>query len=164
AVDANVKVEYTVEKVTTPKAGTAYVFGLTQKNLGSDLYFAGAMSGNYLATTDKISKAATVYLEADGENFRLYFEKDGAKNYVEIYEYTSGKAGIQIVAAPTMSYTYNAEMGVLIANVAGSDRYLGTYNNFNTISASATSYITGANAANVGVTQFPAYLFTATAK
>ena len=37
------------------------------------------------------------------------------------------------------------------------DYYLGTYNTFNTISASKTSYI---NAENTGVSQFPAVLYT----
>ena len=40
------------------------------------------------------------------------------------------------------------------------DYYLGTYKTFETISASKTTYITGDNAANVGVSQFVARLVT----
>ena len=90
--------------------------------------------------------------------------KDGKKNYLDIHEYTAGKAGVRITDTPSAVYTFDAGSAVLIANVAGSDRYLGTYNTYSTISASATSYITGENAKNVGVTQFPAYLFTAVEK
>ena len=143
--------------VEAPAADTAYKYALHQTSLGQDLYFAGYMDGNYLATTDKISKATDVYLETVEGGFRMYFKEGDAKKYIDIYEYTAGKVGVQITDKPTCVYTRNAELGIWIANVAGTDYYLGTYKTYNTISASKTSYVT---AENKGVSQFPCELVT----
>ena len=142
--------------VDTPVPGTAYKFGLTQVTLGKDLYFAGIMDGNFLATTEDINAATDVYIEKVTGGYRFYFLDGQTKNYIDIYEYTSGKAGVRLTTTPSAVFVYNEELGVYTANVAGADRYLGTYNSYSTISASDIKYISGSNAANVGVTQFVA--------
>ncbi len=152
-------VEIKKSAITEVATDTAFKFGLVQGNLEKTLYFTGAMSGNYLATTESISKAVDVYVEAVEGGYRLYFMAEDAKTYIDIYEYKEGKAGIRLTTEPTAVYTWNEELHIFITNVAGEDRYLGTYNTYNTISASATSYITGDNAAKIGVSQFPAYLY-----
>ncbi len=154
------KVEIKKSAITEVTTDTAFKFGLVQGNLEKTLFFTGAMSGNYLATTESLSKAVDVYAEAVEGGYRLYFFAGEAKTYIDIYEYNTGKAGIRLTAEPTAVYTWNADLHIFIANVAGEDRYLGTYNTYNTISASATSYITGDNVAKIGVSQFPAYLYT----
>lgn len=101
------------------------------------------------------------YVEAAEGGYRFYIMAGEAKTYIDIYEYNTGKAGIRLTTEPTAVYTWNEELHILVAvNVAGEDRYLGTYNTYNTISASSTSYITGDNASKIGVSQFPAYLVT----
>ena len=154
------KVEIKKSAITEVTTDTAFKFGLVQGNLEKTLFFTGAMSGNYLATTESLSKAVDVYAEAVEGGYRLYFFAGETKTYIDIYEYNTGKAGIRLTTEPTAVYTWNADLHIFIANVAGEDRYLGTYNTYNTISASATSYITGDNAAKIGVSQFPAYLYT----
>ncbi len=154
------KVEIKKSAVTEVATDTAFKFGLVQGNLEKTLFFTGAMSGNYLATTESLSKAADVYVETVDGGYRLYIMAGEAKTYIDIYEYNTGKAGIRLTAEPTAVYTWNADLHIFTANVAGEDRYLGTYNTYNTISASTTSYITGDNAAKIGVSQFPAYLYT----
>ena len=161
-VDAAATDAYITAPVASPETDTAYKFALYQANLGKTLYFAGAMSGNYLATTDKPAKAADVYVEAVDGGFRIYFLDGETKTYLDIYEYTEGKVGVHLTAEPTAVYTFNAEMGIYTANVAGNDYYLGTYKTYDTISASKTDYITGDNAANVGISQFVAQLSTLT--
>ncbi len=156
------EITYTSEQVTAPAADTAYKFGLVQKLAGKTLYFSGEMNGNYLASTDKPSKATDVYLETSGDGYRMYFLKDGVKNYIDIYEYTAGKAGVRITTEPSAVYKYDTTLNTLIANVASDDRYIGTYKTYETFSASSTSYITGDNAKNIGETQFPAYFYTVT--
>ena len=138
--------------VEAPAADTAYKFALHQTILGQDLYFAGYMSGNYLATTDKISKATDVYVEAVEGGFRFFFKDGEAKMYIDVYEYSAGKVGVTITDKPTCVFNRNAEIGNWVTNVAGTDYYLGTYKTYNTISASKTSYI---NATNNGTEQFP---------
>ena len=149
-----------IVRVTEPKTNTAFKYALVQANLEKTLFFTGEMSGNYLATSEDITRAVDVYLEDAEDGYRMYFLKDGEKNYVEIYEYAAGKAGIHITTEPTTVSRWDAEMGILISNVADSDRYIGTYNTYNTMSASATTYITGDNAAKIGISQFPSYLCT----
>jgi len=146
--------------IDEPKTNVAFKYALVQANLEKTLFFAGEMSGNYLATTEDLTKAVDMYLEDADEGYRMYFVKDGTKNYVEVYEFAEGKAGVHITTEPTTVAKWDSDMAILIWNVAGSDRYLGTYNTYNTISASATTYITGDNASKVGISQFPAYLCT----
>ena len=153
------KVEIKKAVVTEVATDTAFKFGLVQGSLEKTLYFTGAMSGTYLATTESISKAVDVYAEAVEGGYRLYFMAGDAKTYIDVYEYKEGKAGIRLTTEPTATFVWNEELHLFTTNVAGADRYLGTYNTFNTISASATSYITGDNAAKIGVSQFPAYLY-----
>ena len=148
---------YVPVAVETPEAETAYKFALYQTELGKDLYFAGYMDGNYLATTDKADKATDVYLEAVEGGFRIYFKEGEAKKYIDVYEYSAGKVGVQITDKPTCVFTRNAELGIWVANVAGGDYYLGTYKTYNTISASKTSYI---NAENNGISQVPCKMVT----
>ena len=153
------KVEIKKSAITEVATDTAFKFGLVQSNLEKTLYFTGAMSGTYLATTESISKAVDVYAEAVEGGYRLYFMAGDAKTYIDVYEYKEGKAGIRLTTEPTATFVWNEELHLFTTNVAGADRYLGTYGTYNTISASATSYITGDNAAKIGVSQFPAYLY-----
>ena len=147
--------EVAVKAVESLTADTDYKFSLVQANLGKTLYFAGAMDGKFLATTDKMSKATDIFLEAVDGGYRIYFMDGENKKYIDICE-KEGKAIVQITDAPTAVFTYSAELKVLVANVAGADYYLGTYKTYNTISASKTDFISGDKAADVGVSQFPA--------
>ena len=153
-------IEYTRNVATEVVAGKAYKFSLVQGNLEKTLYFSGAMSGNYLATTTNAAAAVDVFVEAVEGGYRLYFMAGETKTYIDLHEYKEGKAGIRLTTEPTATFVWNEELHIFTTNVAGEDRYLGTYNTFNTISASATSYITGDNAAKIGVSQFPAQLVT----
>ena len=152
--------QFNNKKVDAPAEGTGYKFALDQVNRGETLYFAGKMSGNYFATTNNALEAVDVFVEAvEGVEggVRFYFLVDGVKNYLDINEYAEGKAGVRITTEPSAVFTYSEDAKTYVANVAGEDRYLGTYNTYNTISASSTSYITGSKAGDVGVKQFVAY-------
>ena len=142
-------------------AGSSYVFALEQAELGKTLYFAGAMSGNYLATTENAAEATKVTVEEVEGGVRFYFMDGETKTYIDIHEYTEGKAGVRLTAEPTAVFTWNEECKVYTANVAGADRYLGTYSTYNTMSASDIKYIAGENVSKIGVSQFPAAFGTA---
>ena len=144
------------EIVTAPAKDTAYKLALNQLTLGKVLYFAGEMSGNYFATTEDKAAAVEVKLEAVEGGYKLYFMKGDAKTYLDIYEYQAGKAGLRLADAATASavYTYDTTANTLFTSVAGDTFYMGTYNNYNTISTSKTTYITGDNDAKVDVSQF----------
>ena len=147
--------------VDAPAVGSTYKFALTQANLGKVLYFTGAMSGNYLATSEDPTKAVDVTIEEVDGGVRLFFLDGETKMYIDINEYTEGKAGVRITAEPTATFVWNEECKVFTAEVAGAPRYLGTYNTYNTISASDIKYIAGDNLSKIGVSQFPAGFGTA---
>ena len=154
-VDAAATDLYIATPVSQPEVGVAYKYALNQGNLGKTLYFTGEMNGKYLATSDKADKAVDVQIEEADGGFRLFFADGDAKTYVEIYEYAAGKAGVHLTAEPVSVFTWNTELGIFVADVAGAQYYLGTYKTYDTISASKTSYI---NAENKGVSQFPVEL------
>ncbi len=145
---------------TEVKADTGYKFYLHQTKLDKDLYFAGYMSGNYLATTDKISKAVDVFVETVDGGVRFYFMDGEAKKYIDVYEYETGKAGLRLTDEPTAVFTFDATLKVYTTVVAEKTYYIGTYNTYNTMSLSETFRISGDNASTVGVSQFPAYFAT----
>ena len=157
AVDAASADLYVPKSTTTPVADTAYKFYLVQVTLGKNLYLTGEVSGRYLVTTDKISKAVDVYVETVEGGVKLYILDGETKQYITVYNNADGKLSVKYDAAGTSVYTYNATVNAWVTNMDGTDYYLGTYSNFNTVSASKLSYIT---AENTGVSQFPAGLAT----
>ena len=164
-------VEVAPKTVETPTVDTAYKFFFHQVKLDKTFYFAGYMDGYYLATTEKISKAVDVFLEAvEGKEgaYLLYFMNGDVKTYIEVYERQAGEAGkgkgsVQLVTtAPTNYYTIDATTGALVYTASDglNSYYLGTYSTYNTFSVSNTYYITGDKAGDVGVTQFVGNLAT----
>ena len=144
--------------VTTPEAETAYKFYLTAKD-GKNYYFNGLKSGNYLQTTTDIHQGVNVFVEAvlNGETvtgYRFYFMDGETKTYIDLTD--AGKATL-VTENPVAVFNYVAETNIWAAKIGETDYYLGTYNDFNTIGASKTSYI---NAENTGVSQFPALIAT----
>ena len=151
--------DYKAVAITEAAEGT-FKLALYQAKLGTTLYADGTVNGSeYLATTDKYAKAADVIVAKSGEGYTL---KVGDK-FIEIYENTNAKIRIRLVAESTGVWAWNTDAKVFTWTISGTEKndgeyYLGTYNTYNTLSASKVSYITGDNAANVGVSQFPAQL------
>ena len=112
---------------------------------------------------EQLGMSRAYYTHIEAGNREIYFTL--AINIcrvlnLDINEYTAGKVGVRLTAEPTCVWTYNAELGVLTTVVIEKTWYLGTYNTFNTMSLSETYRISGDKAADVGVSQFPAYLAT----
>ena len=142
-----------VAPVTMP---AEFVLNMYQANRGETLYFTGAMSGYYLATSTNPADAVKMYSEAVEGGYRMYFYDGDTKTYVDIVYRDATKANVILTTTPTGIFVWNEEAGTWTVTVAdnGKTFYLGTYNSFATFSTSNISYITGDNAANVGVTQF----------
>ena len=147
--------------VEVPEVGKTYKYALVQAEIGKTLYFVGSMNGNYLATSEDPTKAVDVTIEEVEGGFRFFFMDGETKTYIDINEYQEGKAGVRLTTEPTAVFVWNEECQVFTADVAGAPRYLGTYNDYNTMSASDVKYIAGENLAKVGVSQFPACFGTA---
>lgn len=146
----------TVAPTEPPVQTVSYYYAvIDQKNAGGKFYFTGRMDGYYLATSQNISDAVAIYREEVSGGFKLYFLSGNAKTYIEIYDRGSGKAGVRLVSNTNVVFTRYEPANTPITVISGNTFYLGAYNNFTTISASAISYISGSNASKVDVSQFP---------
>ena len=150
--DANLQCEV-CSVYLLPEVGTAFHLSLYQKNLGKTLYFAGAMNGYYYKTTEKLCEATDLYLEETDGGYYIYFMSGETKNY--LYIQASGTY-INVKYGSTQDvWTFDEVLGVFVNDVDGTDYYIGTYNTFNTISASKLSFISGDKSSSIGVSNFP---------
>ena len=156
--------------VENPVAGTAYKLGM-DKGDGKVLYFTGnpeSESVSYrLETSENVAAAVDVYLEAANGGYRLYFMNGGVKTYIRVFHRVDGDPGYGkgsvefVTSAPSEVYTYDRTANTLIYDYDGNNAYyMGTYGSYTTVSVSNTSYITGNNAGNVDVSQFPVRFYT----
>ena len=147
-----------VTPVDNVEVGKQYKLYVNQVKAGKELYFAGVMDGNFFGTTEDAAAATLVTVEAaEGGYYLSFVDASGAKKYLDIYKNDSGKKAIGLVDAPTCVYVWNADVKTMFTTVESLSKtfYFGTYNTYTTISSSETSYVTGDNAANVDVSQFP---------
>ena len=148
--------EFTVEVAPSVVLSTTapYIPSLFQAKLdgGKTLYLDGGVSTRYLTTTDDVTKAVAVYAEAAEGGYKFYILKDGVKNYIYLYKNADSKDSVKYDPENANVFSYNATLNAWATDFGGVDYYLGTYNTFNTVSASKLSYIT---AENTGVDQFP---------
>lgn len=151
SIDALSTVMASMVEVTEYKEYTPYALYTKQANINKNLFFAGTITGGkYLSTTDKDSKVARVFLEKDGEGWRIYTIVDGSKLYVEVVE---GKAALNSEPQGNV-WTINSEVNVPVTMVGDTEYYLGCYKTYDTFSASKTSYILN-DTSVIGVSQFP---------
>ncbi len=143
----------TTDYASSITAGKAYKLALVQGNLeNKTLYFAGTSRDNqpwYMNTTENAAEGVDVYVEEVDGGFRLYFTKDGAKSYLDMYK-NDTHYNLRITNEPTAVYTWNAEHCTVVASVEGTDCYIGTYNTYNTMSCSRLDKISGS---------FPAHFY-----
>lgn len=144
------KTETELKPIAKPELNTDLKLGLVQENLNKTLYFTGEMNGFYLATTENPDEAVDLRLETVEGGYRLYFMDGNTKKYIDIVHAmgTDGKEhdNVIITAEPTAVFVWNDEFKTLVAHVGENDLYLGTYNNYFTISPSkldkaATSFV-----------------------
>ncbi|MBR5223397.1 MAG: hypothetical protein IKV81_04460, partial [Clostridia bacterium] len=135
-VDAKPSDLYAPIFTSAPVEGKAYKFALTQAKLGKVLYVNGGVNGRYLTTTEKITDAADVYVEAATGGYKFYILVEDAKQYITVYNNDEGKLSVKYDAAGTSVYTYVKETNCWKTTMDGTDYYIGTYNDFNTMSAS----------------------------
>ena len=147
---------FVITPVTAPEANVAYKMYMYQGTNGYGVFVSGGINQDrYLVTSQAAADALDVYAEANGDGFSFYTMIDGAKKYINVTMNDASKLSVLYQDAATSVYAYNAEINAWVTNMDGTDYYLGSYSNFNTISASKTSFI---NADNTGVSQFPLQL------
>ena len=133
--------------VDTPVAGTEYYFALYQGNRNEMLFITGNMNGYYYETTNDIDASVKVVLEAvfgkEG-TFYLYTTVNGAKKYLNIVKSADGAHNNVVYGDTAVSeYVYNTTYKT-VTTVLGEDTFFfGTYNTFNTFSASTIDKASG---------------------
>ena len=93
-----------------------------------------------------------VYAEAVEGGFKFYTTINNAKQYLNMYLNGEEKISLGYADATDAVFAYDSTTFAWKTTVGGTEYYMGTYNTFETVSASATSYI---NAENTRVSQFP---------
>jgi hypothetical protein len=119
--------------VTAPVEDKVYFLGLNQEKLGQVLYATGAIAFNRLATTTAPAQAITVTVEKMESSYAI---KLANGKYLSL---TS--AGKLDLADEQFAWAYDSEHGAWVGTVGGKNYFFGTYNTYNTISASSDSYI-----------------------
>lgn len=136
-----------------------YKLFMIQMNVQKVVYAINEVDQDkFLKSTDDSSKAQLFSVEKEGDGYKLYFEKDGAKYY--LYAYTelkddgSGKVSKFLTYSSEKSsvWTYKSATNAWYTTCDGAEYVMGSYNSFETFSISDSSYMTVANS---GVTQFP---------
>ncbi len=150
--------------VDTPVVGTAYHLAMNQVKKGAVLYFNGKTQSATItyrfATTDKVVDAVEVYLEnvegVDGA-YRLYFMNGETKTYIRLFERSANSPSVELTTTvPAEYYIYNSTYKTLVCTVGSNSHFLGTYDNYDTISGNKLSYLSGTNC---DVSQFPVHFF-----
>ena len=147
----------TQQIITIPQTGTFKLI-IEQNNRKEALYFTGAMNGYYYATSTNADEAVDVTVangSAAGKYTLSFVDADGATQYLYI-EKSGNFTNVKFGSTP-FDWTWEAERNVLIATLSDGDYYLGTYGNYDTISASQVYRIEDSDV--IGVSQFPARFY-----
>ena len=170
-VDAAESAQYIAKKVETVVPGT-YKFAMDQTGAtgGKFLYADGGLNDKgALTSTEKASKAADFVLAAVDGKENTFTIKLGDKFLVA---YRNGNYNNMKLDDAAGEWVLDTTLGVLTATISyekdGAAQtavvYFGSYDNKgkigDTFALSETKYISGDNASKIGVSQFPAYLYT----
>ena len=131
---------------------------MEQKNLGKKLYFQGWRTRNFPASTTEREKSPSIYLEAVDGGYQLYYLWGENKMYLNAQGYGTNGVSLQLQPTPGAPFRYNESLGLYTVELYGKEYFIGTYSTYDNFSLNDIAYVTGENADNVGVTQFPAYL------
>ena len=154
ATDVSGSITFTVEpdpnaptlNTGMPVDGQEYLFGLFQPNLLTNLYSTGSNDGNYLATTSNYANAARFTAHVTSDNKVSLSTSDG--QYLAIVQ--SGNYTNAQMSSTEFLFDYNSEYNTLTATFGETTYYVGTYNSYDTFSASNIDYAS---------TSFPGHLY-----
>lgn len=129
--------------------GKGYYLATNQKKLGKTLYAINKLDGNFLTTTDDYTKADKIYVEKEGEGYRVYFVNKDVKSYIS-YKIDKNKdnvdtAYITLVKENAVVWNWDSKNNCFSTKIKVGENentyYFGTYNDFTTLSLSNVSYV-----------------------
>ena len=120
--------------ITSPATGVPYKLSM---NNGKDLYFMGVISKDttpwYMKSSENVSDAIDVYLEAVTGGYRLYFTINGAKTYLVMYK-DGTHYSLKLTTEPSTVYTWNTQYNTLVAMNEDKECFIGTTGTYTTFS------------------------------
>ena len=144
--------------VTAPVADVAYKFFVEQVTLGQTLFALNTTQkneGKYINTTNDPKAASDYFVEVVDGGVKIYTTADGVKLYVHAHTVKTddGKVSkyLGLSAEEASVWTYNADKTGWITTIDNIDYYVGTYNNYATLSISEASYL---KPESIGVSSF----------
>ena len=144
--------------VTAPVADVAYKFFVEQVTLGQTLFALNSTQkneGKYINTTNDPKAASDYFVEVVDGGVKIYTTADGVKLYVHAHTVKTddGKVSkyLGLSAEEASVWTYNADKTGWITTIDNIDYYVGTYNNYATLSISEASYL---KPESIGVSSF----------
>lgn len=130
-----------------PAETSVYKLYVYQSTLAQNMYFNGAMSGYYFATTQTYAEGVDIYVEyVDETSFNLFFMNDGARQYIGV-RVNGTHNNIVFDAEPVSQFVWNADLNTITTTISSGTFYLGNYSTYNTFSAST---VDKASTSNVG--------------
>lgn len=132
-------------KIVDPEIGKTYKLAIDQTNLNKTLYMNGKMNGYYQGTTENDAEGIDVTLEGSLDACKMSFDDNGTKKYLEAIMSGTHKNGV-FSETSTMTWSYDSTLKTMIANLDGTECFLGTYSSYNTFSVNEkgkanTSYV-----------------------
>ena len=111
--------------VTNPVVGKEYYFGVEQLTLDQMLFFSSSLSGKYFNSTDDYSLSPKVKLESVAGGFRIAFEVEGQKQYLN-----ASRSGNQFKAVisndPNTLWTYDTQYNIFVCEIDGNKGFVGS--------------------------------------
>ena len=128
-----------ITKVTEPKVNTPYHLSFVQGNKDNTrYYFTGKMNGYYYDASTELADSTGIALEtveggynivslADGSYINVEVKVDGEKTY----------KNLKLEAEAKTVWNWNTTYNTLTTLIDGTEHYMGTYKNYETISLSS---------------------------
>ena len=143
---------YVYNLVTKLKEDTPYIMIVEQKGIDKTLYPTGQLSGNYGETTEDRSATVQFYVESSESGYYLYYLTGETKTYLNLVESVTSsgtKVNLSYDSTASSVWTMNETYNTLVTLIGTESYYIGTYNNYVTLSASKLSYAASSYVSNL---------------
>lgn len=148
-VNAKAATETEAVEITNPQVGEVYKLGMDQKGVNKLLFITGEMSGFYGATTEDHTESVDVLLEAAEGGYYITTTVGGVKKYISA-QLSGTYINFKYLDEPNVVWTYNEEYNTMVANVDGTELFLGGNGTYETFGAYAIAKLS---------TNYPAHFY-----
>ncbi len=136
---------------SAPEAGKTYKLGLYQGSKQINLYFSGNIYKTYawyMEGVEDKAAAMEMTIEAVDGGFRMFFEKDGKKTYLDAH-IDGEHFSLRLTDAPTAVWTWNTELNTFVVDLDGTVCFIGTSGTYTSISCNKMEKLEGSFVAHL---------------